>query len=694
MTEQTRDWERGERARILAGVRQLLEVGGRAHADRGPGLLPRDAVARRVVFGSAVHGRSHRGAHHPARRGRQLHRRLDEVAARHDRPSPAADRHARARGARRDPARRAARGDSGVRPARPLASSSRRSCSPPPGCWSSLRLRDEVHAAEPSSGAAVLVRVVVVSGIWPPDPRRAREPCSRARRLPRRARSRGRGRDHRRRRARARAVSGPVGDAALALPARRGPRRSSAPLRGTARRRVRDEHDPPAAIAAGLARRPLVVKLVSDEVFERATRSGRYARDARRVPGSERRRTRRAPGGAQRPRCGAPDTSSARARTCATSRSAGGSIPSRVSVLPNPAPTVPPCRRARRSGASSASRATFSSSRAGSARRRPSGCSRRARGGRTACRSSSQATGPSGQRARAAVRGARPRRRESASSAASRASPSCASSEPPMPPCSRRRGRTSRTRSWRRSRSGAPSSRPRSGVCRRSSATARTACSSRRATPLRSARRSRGSSRADLRERLAAAAPGSVAAYSEQAVFERSRRSSRRRRRMKKRLLLVGRSRYSLPLSPSLAQKFAALSAELDVRVLASRRAGATGSDPRFRLVSPSGRVRSTGRRSTRRCRFGSPASFATSVPTPCSPRARRKRRSACWGAGSRGCPRGSSRTSMAIRPRRHGCTARRAAGPRAARGRARPPRASPERRREDDLRIHVRSRP
>ena len=38
---------------------------------------------------------------------------------------------------------------------------------------------------------------------------------------------------------------------------------------------------------------------------------------------------------------------------------------------------------------------------------------------------------------------------------------------------------------------------------------------------------------------------------------------------MKKRLLMVGRSRYSLPLSPSLAQKFDALSAEVDVRVLA-----------------------------------------------------------------------------------------------------------------------------
>lgn len=55
---------------------------------------------------------------------------------------------------------------------------------------------------------------------------------------------------------------------------------------------------------------------------------------------------------------------------------------------------------------------------------------------------------------------------------------------------------------------------------------------------------------------------------------------------MRKRLLMVGRSRYSLPLSPSLEQKFAALSHELDVRVLASSGGGA-GSDPRFALVRP-----------------------------------------------------------------------------------------------------------
>ncbi len=47
---------------------------------------------------------------------------------------------------------------------------------------------------------------------------------------------------------------------------------------------------------------------------------------------------------------------------------------------------------------------------------------------------------------------------------------------------------------------------------------------------------------------------------------------------------MVGRTRYALPLSPSLERKFDALSAELDVRVLASA-GGGQGADPRFHLV-------------------------------------------------------------------------------------------------------------
>jgi glycosyltransferase involved in cell wall biosynthesis len=52
-------------------------------------------------------------------------------------------------------------------------------------------------------------------------------------------------------------------------------------------------------------------------------------------------------------------------------------------------------------------------------------------------------------------------------------------------------------------------------------------------------------------------------------------------------LLLVGRSRYALPLSPSLAQKFDALSDELDVHVLGTAAGGDGASDPRFELVRP-----------------------------------------------------------------------------------------------------------
>jgi glycosyltransferase involved in cell wall biosynthesis len=51
---------------------------------------------------------------------------------------------------------------------------------------------------------------------------------------------------------------------------------------------------------------------------------------------------------------------------------------------------------------------------------------------------------------------------------------------------------------------------------------------------------------------------------------------------------MAGRTRYTLPLSPALTRKFAALSEVLDLRVLASARRGpATGVDERFTLVRP-----------------------------------------------------------------------------------------------------------
>jgi glycosyltransferase involved in cell wall biosynthesis len=56
---------------------------------------------------------------------------------------------------------------------------------------------------------------------------------------------------------------------------------------------------------------------------------------------------------------------------------------------------------------------------------------------------------------------------------------------------------------------------------------------------------------------------------------------------VKPRVLIVGRSRYRLPLEGGLRRKFEALSAELDVRVLASAREDSPTSDGTFRLVPP-----------------------------------------------------------------------------------------------------------
>jgi glycosyltransferase involved in cell wall biosynthesis len=56
---------------------------------------------------------------------------------------------------------------------------------------------------------------------------------------------------------------------------------------------------------------------------------------------------------------------------------------------------------------------------------------------------------------------------------------------------------------------------------------------------------------------------------------------------VKPRVLIVGRTRYRLPLSPSLEQKFEALGRELDVRVLASAVPGSSTGDSTFTLVPP-----------------------------------------------------------------------------------------------------------
>jgi glycosyltransferase involved in cell wall biosynthesis len=56
---------------------------------------------------------------------------------------------------------------------------------------------------------------------------------------------------------------------------------------------------------------------------------------------------------------------------------------------------------------------------------------------------------------------------------------------------------------------------------------------------------------------------------------------------VKPRVLIVGRTRYALPLSGSLRRKFDALCAVLDVRVLGSAPAGSPTGDETFRLARP-----------------------------------------------------------------------------------------------------------
>ncbi len=119
------------------------------------------------------------------------------------------------------------------------------------------------------------MRVVVVSGIWPPDPG---GPASHAPALADFLAERGHevevvttadSEPARRSYPVSWAPrSSPLRHARAAALVRRAARRADAVYATSMIRR--------AAIGTGLARRPLVVKLVSDEVFERATRSGRY----------------------------------------------------------------------------------------------------------------------------------------------------------------------------------------------------------------------------------------------------------------------------------------------------------------------------------------------------------------------------------------------------------------------------------
>lgn len=184
------------------------------------------------------------------------------------------------------------------------------------------------------------MRIVIVSGIWPPDPG---GPASHAPALADFLHGRGHGIE-----VVTTAASAPAArDYPLHWASRSSPTRH---VRAALLVRERARHADVvyatsmirrAALGARLARKPLVAKLVSDEVFERATRSGRFegTLDEFQRSGGVRARALRA----------TRDTAlrSARHVFCPSAylrdvALGWGLEPERVSVLPNPAPAVPP----------------------------------------------------------------------------------------------------------------------------------------------------------------------------------------------------------------------------------------------------------------------------------------------------------------------------------------------------------------
>jgi glycosyltransferase involved in cell wall biosynthesis len=187
------------------------------------------------------------------------------------------------------------------------------------------------------------VRVVVVSGIWPPD---VGGPASHAPALAEALLGRGHGvevvttadREPATRpyplRWVSRARPAALRHLAVVRAVRRAARAADCVYATSMVRR--------AAVGAALARRPLVVKLVADEAFERERRSHRFAgtlEEFQRHPGGLRLRALRASRTAALRRARRVVVPSAYLREIAVG---WGLEPSRLDVVPNPAPHLPP----------------------------------------------------------------------------------------------------------------------------------------------------------------------------------------------------------------------------------------------------------------------------------------------------------------------------------------------------------------
>ena len=405
------------------------------------------------------------------------------------------------------------------------------------------------------------------------------------------------------------------------------------------------------------------LKLTADPAFERAVRCGLDAAsldDFQRAGGA---RVRALRARARRRAAAAPRTSSARARRCASSRSAGasGRSASRAARTRSPPPELgardelrarhgldgPTLAFAGRLTAQKSLDVALDALARADGRHAPG---RRRRAGRA--RSSSGTPATLGLDGRVRFLGPQPRRtRARALPRGRRGGALLELGELPAHGRRGARGRDAGARDERRAASP------------RSCATARTGCSSERATPTRSPPRSAATSRTRSCASGCARPRRRPSTATRRPRSTTSSRGSSSGRRREGRLLLVGRTRYRLPLDDTLRRKFDAL-ARRARRARARqrrRRRAATQRHLRARPAVPAARARRR-RCSTRSCRSASRASSGASGRRCCSSRARTRPRSRSRAAASRAAARRSCSTSTATGGRRRASTARRCA--------------------------------
>ena len=344
LTEQTRDFEHGQVAQTYATLRRYV-VGASVVAVA---LVPVFWIAMPWLIELVlpeVHGRHGCRADPAARSLPSARAGLDEDVPGLDRPARPADRRARRRDRRAAPAPAPLRQPSGARPAQPLAMLVATIAFGLTWAVLLVRLRREPLPVRAPEGDD-RVRVLIVSGIWPPDVGGPASHAPAVARLPRRPRAR-----------RSRWWSRPTCSRSRgATPCAGRPRRLPVGLRHlhslvliARRARRADVVYTTGMFGRSGDRRPAHADAVSSSSSRATPRSSGCARAEPSAATSRRSRTAAVVSAARalrrparrRPAACGPRLHAERLPR-ATSRSRWGAPPDRVSVLPNPGPAELP----------------------------------------------------------------------------------------------------------------------------------------------------------------------------------------------------------------------------------------------------------------------------------------------------------------------------------------------------------------